>query len=153
MTHPEHDARMVDISSKDVTLREAVASCVVKMTSATRDSVIERSLEKGDALEVARIAGIMAAKRTAELIPLCHPISLTAIEVGFDEREDGIGVTVSVRTSERTGVEMEAMTAAAIAGLTIYDMVKGTERAVELSRVRLLEKTGGRSGRWEAPEN
>ncbi len=141
---------MVDVTRKDVTSREAIATCVVKMSPTTRDSVTARSLDKGDALEVARIAGIMAAKKTSELIPLCHPIGLGAVEVAFDERDEGIGVTVTVRTAERTGVEMEAMTAAAIAGLTIYDMVKASERDVEVTHVRLLRKSGGRSGVWEA---
>jgi cyclic pyranopterin phosphate synthase len=119
------------------------------MSPETRDAVTERSLDKGDALEVARIAGIMAAKKTAELIPLCHPIAIGGIDVGFDVVDDGITVTVTVRTTERTGVEMEAMTAAAVAGLTIYDMVKSTERGVTITDVRLLKKSGGRSGLWQ----
>jgi cyclic pyranopterin monophosphate synthase len=140
---------MVDVTQKDVTDREAVASCLVRMSPETRDAVTERSLDKGDALEVARIAGIMAAKKTSELIPLCHPIAIGGIEVGFDVVEDGITVTATVRTTERTGVEMEAMTAVAVAGLTIYDMVKGTERGVTITDVRLLKKSGGRSGTWQ----
>lgn len=141
---------MVDVSAKDVTQREAIAMCLVRMSPETRDLVTARSLDKGDALEVARIAAIMAAKKTAELIPLCHPISIGAIDVAFDEREEGIAVTVTVRTAERTGVEMEAMTACTVAGLTIYDMVKGTERGVTITDVRLLRKSGGRSGVWTA---
>ena len=148
--HPESEARMVDVTGKDVTHREAIAMCLVLMSPATRDLVAARSLDKGDALEVARIAAIMAAKKTAELIPLCHPIAIGAVDVAFDERDEGIAVTVTVRTAERTGVEMEAMTACAVAGLTIYDMVKGTERGVTITEVRLLRKSGGRSGTWTA---
>ena len=146
--HPEASARMVDVSGKEVTSREAVASGVVTMSPATRDLVSSRTLEKGDALEVARIAGIMAAKKTSELIPLCHPIAIEGIEVGFEERDEGIGIVATVRTSDKTGVEMEALTAVGVAALTIYDMVKGTERDVEIGEVRLLKKSGGRSGTW-----
>ena len=146
--HPETSARMVDVTGKDVTAREAVAAGVVVMSAATRDLVTSGSLDKGDALEVARIAGIMAAKRTSDLIPLCHPISIGAIELAFETREDGIGIVATVRTNERTGVEMEALTAVSVAALTIYDMVKGTERGVEIAGVRLLRKSGGRSGTW-----
>ena len=146
--HPETAARMVDVTGKDVTAREAVASALVAMSPATRDLVVARNLDKGDALEVARIAGIMAAKRTSELIPLCHPIAIGAIELAFEERDEGIGIVATVRTHDRTGVEMEALTAASVAALTIYDMVKGTERGVEITAVRLLSKSGGRSGTW-----
>jgi cyclic pyranopterin phosphate synthase len=148
MKHPESDARMVDVTAKDVTTREAVASGFVRMAPSTREAITEGRLQKGDALETARIAGIMAAKKTSELIPLCHPISVGAVEVAFDERDDGIGIVASVRTNERTGVEMEALTAVSVAALTIYDMVKGVERGVEISDVRLLRKSGGRSGEW-----
>ena len=146
--HPETEARMVDVSGKEVTVREAVASGVVVMSRATRELVSSRSLDKGDALEVARIAGIMAAKKTAELIPLCHPIAIEGVDLAFDERDEGIGIVATVRTSDKTGVEMEAMTAVAAAALTIYDMVKGTERGVEVREVKLLRKSGGRSGTW-----
>jgi cyclic pyranopterin phosphate synthase len=146
--HPEAQARMVDVSSKEVTVREAVASGLVRMTSDTRRLVTQRALDKGDALSVARVAGIMAAKRTSELIPLCHPIGIDAIEVEFAEQDEGIEIKATVRTSERTGVEMEALTAVAVAALTIYDMVKGTERGVEVTDVRLQRKSGGRSGEW-----
>jgi cyclic pyranopterin phosphate synthase len=149
--HPEADARMVDVTAKDVTHREAVAEGAVRMSSDTRRLVVERRLDKGDALEVARIAGIMAAKRTSELIPLCHPISLGAVEVSFEPSEDGIAISARVKTSERTGVEMEAMMAVSVAALTIYDMVKGTERGVEIGDVRLVRKSGGRSGEWVRP--
>jgi cyclic pyranopterin monophosphate synthase len=149
--HPEAEARMVDVTSKEVTPRRAVASCTVVMSETTRDLVAERKLEKGDALEVARIAGIMAAKRTSELIPLCHPIGLGSVEVALAPVDRGVEIVATVKTAERTGVEMEALTAAAVAGLTVYDMVKGVERGVEVTEVRLLEKTGGKSGAWHRP--
>jgi len=153
MTHPEAQARMVDVTAKSVTAREALASCLVVMSESTRALVQERKLDKGDALEVARVAGIMAAKKTSELVPLCHPISVGAVEVFFEQCDEGIEVWARVRTSERTGVEMEAMTAVAVAGLTIYDMVKGTERGVQITALRLLQKSGGRSGLWTAPDH
>jgi cyclic pyranopterin monophosphate synthase len=146
--HPEAEARMVDVSAKDVTVREAEAEAVVHMSGATRDLVAARRLEKGDALEVARIAGIMAAKRTSDLIPLCHPIGIDGVEVDLAPTEAGIAITARVKTAERTGVEMEAMTAVSVAALTVYDMVKGTERGVAIGDVRLVRKTGGRSGEW-----
>jgi cyclic pyranopterin phosphate synthase len=146
--HPETEARMVDVTGKDVTAREAVAGCVVRMSVETRDLIVGRKLDKGDALEVARVAGIMGAKRTAELIPLCHPIALGAIDLSFEPTDSGIAITSRVRTADRTGVEMEALTAAAVAALTIYDMVKGVERAVVIDELRLLAKSGGRSGDW-----
>lgn len=147
--HPESEARMVDVTAKDVTDREALAAGSVLMSPSTADLVFERRLDKGDALEVARIAGIMAAKKTSELIPLCHPIAIGAVEVTFDRAERGVEIKARVRTSERTGVEMEALSAVSVAALTIYDMVKGIERAVEITDVRLLRKSGGRSGLWE----
>jgi cyclic pyranopterin phosphate synthase len=149
--HPEAEARMVDVTAKEVTDRRAVASGSVLMSPQTRDLIVERKLEKGDALEVARIAGIMAAKRTADLIPLCHPIGIGAVEVGLRPVDRGIEIEATVRTAERTGVEMEALTAVAVAALTVYDMVKGIERDVEIAAVRLLEKTGGKSGDWRRP--
>ena len=150
MSHPESEAKMVDVTTKAVTVREATAACLVVMSSETRALVTERKLEKGDALEVARIAGIMAAKKTSELIPLCHPIVLGAVEVSLTATDVGIEVTATVRTAERTGVEMEALSAVTIAGLTIYDMVKGVERGVSITDVRLLRKSGGRSGDWRS---
>jgi cyclic pyranopterin monophosphate synthase len=147
--HPETEARMVDVTSKEVTDREALAAGSVVMSSSTADLVFERRLNKGDALEVARIAGIMAAKKTSELIPLCHPLAIAAVEVSFDRSERGVEITALVRTSERTGVEMEALSAVSVAALTIYDMVKGTERGVVITDLRLLRKSGGRSGLWE----
>jgi cyclic pyranopterin monophosphate synthase len=146
--HPESSARMVDVSGKDVTVRTAVAEGLVKMSARTRALVAERKLDKGDALEVARIAGIMAAKKTSELVPLCHPIGIDAVAVTLEPVTEGVAIRAEVRTSERTGVEMEALTATSVAALTIYDMVKGTERGVEISGVRLVSKSGGRSGDW-----
>lgn len=150
--HPESDARMVDITNKEMTAREATAGCTVVMSSATRDLVLSGSVPKGDALAVARVAGIMAAKSTANLIPLCHPIALGSVEVDFFSQQSGLDVTATARTVERTGVEMEALTAAAVAALTIYDMVKGTEAGVEITELRLLRKSGGKSGDYVAPE-
>jgi cyclic pyranopterin monophosphate synthase len=146
--HPETEARMVDVTAKEVTEREAVASGLIRMSQSTRDLVVKRALPKGDALEVARVAGIMGAKRTSDLIPLCHPIGLTAVEVDLRPVDDGIAITATARTAERTGVEMEALTAVCVASLTIYDMVKGTERGVQIEEVRLESKSGGRSGEW-----
>lgn len=149
--HPETRARMVDVTSKQVTVREAEARGSVRMSPATRALVIDGRLDKGDALEVARIAGIMAAKKTSDLIPLCHPLALGSVEVSFDVSDEGIETRAQVRTAERTGVEMEALTAVSVACLTIYDMVKGVERNVTISDVRLIRKTGGSSGDWSAP--
>jgi cyclic pyranopterin monophosphate synthase len=148
--HPETRARMVDVTGKDVTHREAVASGAVTMSRKTRDLVMKRELEKGDALEVARIAGIMGAKRTSDLIPLCHPLSLSSVDVVLEPDPDGLVVTATVRTVERTGVEMEALTAVAVAALTVYDMVKGVERGVRIGEVHLLSKSGGRTGTYKA---
>ena len=146
--HPETAARMVDITSKEVTTREATAEAFVHMSSATLERLNAGKIDKGDVLEVARIAGIMAAKKTADLIPLCHPITLGSVEVSFERQKDGILIVATAKTNERTGVEMEALTAASVAALTIYDMVKGIERGVEIGAVRLLSKSGGRSGEW-----
>ena len=140
---------MVDVTAKDVTDRKAVASCLVRMSETTLDLVMDRSLDKGDALKVARIAGIMAAKRTWDLIPLCHPIALGAVDMALERHADGIAIFATVKTAERTGVEMEALTAVSVAALTLYDMVKGTEREVEITDLRLEEKSGGRSGLWK----
>jgi cyclic pyranopterin monophosphate synthase len=147
--HPEATARMVDVTAKDVTDRRAVAVALIRMSESTRDLVMQRSLTKGDAVEIARIAGIMGAKRTADLIPLCHPIGIDAVEVRLDEHPQGIAIEATVKTAARTGVEMEALTAVTVAALTLYDMVKGTEREVEITDVRLIEKSGGRSGVWK----
>lgn len=143
-------ARMVDVSEKPSTSREAFAESVVRMAPATLRAV-RGGTSKGDALQVARIAGIMAAKRTSELIPLCHPLPLTSVEVDFEFVKGGVRVLARARVTGQTGVEMEALTAAAVAGLTLIDMTKGIERGVSIESVRLLEKSGGRSGAWKRP--
>jgi cyclic pyranopterin phosphate synthase len=141
---------MVDVGGKPVTDRRAVARAVVAMSRETAVLVERGEAPKGDVLGTARIAGIQAAKRTAELIPLCHPLPLSFVDVVavVDAGAGTVTLTAEARTSGRTGVEMEAMTAAAVAALTVYDMVKGVERGVEVREVALLEKSGGRSGDW-----
>ncbi len=139
---------MVDVGSKDVTERLAVARAVVRMSAATASLVAAGDAPKGDVLGVARVAGIMAAKRTAELIPLCHPLPLSFVDVDAVVEDDRVVLTAEARTSGQTGVEMEAMTAASVAALTVYDMVKGVERGVSVEAVELLEKSGGKSGSW-----
>ena len=144
----EGNAHMVDVGSKEVTDRRAVAEATVLLGAATRKALFAGDLPKGDAAALARVAAIQAAKRTSELIPLCHPLPLSSVAVSIEQIESGARVTVTVTTSARTGVEMEAMTAAAVAALTIYDMVKGLERGAEIGPVRLLHKFGGASGEW-----
>lgn len=139
---------MVDVGAKASTHREAVAECLVRMAPATLAAVREATLAKGDALGVARLAGIMAAKRTPDLIPLCHPLALSGVEVDFELLDHGVRIVATARVTGQTGVEMEALTAAAVAGLTMIDMVKAVEKGVELEGVRLLAKSGGRSGEW-----
>ena len=148
------EARMVDVSEKPETERVAVAEGRVIMTSATLDAVLKGDAKKGDVLGAARIAGIMAAKRTHELIPLCHPLNVTKVDVdlGPDRQLPGIVVRATVRVTGRTGVEMEALTAVSVACLTIYDMVKAIERGMRIEGVRLVEKRGGKSGHWRAAE-
>jgi len=150
LTHLDRrgQARMVDVAAKPVTSREAVAECSVRMAPGTVAAVRDSELAKGDALAVARVAGIMAAKRTPDLIPLCHPLPISSVEVEFELQEDRVRVLATARVSGQTGVEMEALTAAAVAGLTLIDMVKGLEKGVYLENVRLLSKTGGKSGDW-----
>jgi cyclic pyranopterin phosphate synthase len=144
-------ARMVDVADKIATVREALAECIVRMAPATIKAVREGTA-KGDALQVARVAGIMAAKRTSELIPLCHPLPLSSVAVDFEFVTGGVRVVARVRVVGQTGVEMEALTAASVAGLTMIDMTKGVERGVFLESIRLLEKSGGRSGTWKRKE-
>jgi cyclic pyranopterin phosphate synthase len=143
-------ARMVDVGAKEVTERRAVASAVVRMSPATAARLADGDLPKGDALGVARLAGIMAAKRTPELIPLCHVVALAGVEVRIEVEAPAGLVTVeaAVRAADRTGVEMEALVAASTAALALYDMVKAVERGVVVERVRLEEKTGGVRGDW-----
>jgi cyclic pyranopterin monophosphate synthase len=150
---PEGSARMVDVGDKPVTQRTARAEGAVRMSRQAFDLVQGDAVEKGDVLGVARIAGIQAAKRTAELIPLCHPLNLDQIEVdlSLDSALPGVRAVASVRTSARTGVEMEALTAVAVACLTVYDMVKSADRGMHIEAIRLVQKAGGRSGEFNAP--
>jgi cyclic pyranopterin phosphate synthase len=157
LTHldPEGNARMVDVGAKPPTDRRAVARAVVRVSPATAAAVAAGDAPKGDVLGVARIAGIQAAKRTAELIPLCHPLPLSFVGVDgeIDAHAGVIVLTAEARTTGPTGVEMEALTAASVAALTVYDMVKGIERGAEIAEVVLLEKSGGRSGTWTRPSS
>jgi cyclic pyranopterin phosphate synthase len=154
LTHLDESgaARMVDVSDKRETLREATAECFVRMAPETARAIRESTLAKGDALAVARVAGLMAMKKVPELIPLCHPLFIQGGEVNFELREDGVLVTAHARMVGKTGVELEAMTAVAIAGLTLIDMVKALEKGVSLENVRLMVKTGGKSGDWRREE-
>jgi cyclic pyranopterin phosphate synthase len=144
----EGHVQMVDVGGKDTTDREATAEAHVVMEPSTRDRLFAGELPKGDALAVARVAGIMAAKRTAELIPLCHPIAITAVSIDITPSDHGAAVRATVSTRDRTGVEMEAMTATAVAALTVYDMIKGVQRGAYIDAVQLVAKSGGRSGEW-----
>ncbi len=152
LTHlDEHGtARMVDVGDKAATDRRAVARALVRMSPATAAKVLAGDAPKGDVLGTARIAGVLAAKRTGELIPLCHPVGLDHVDIDaeLDPAEGTVTLTASAAVTARTGVEMEAMTAAAVAALTVYDMVKGLERGVRVEAVELLSKSGGRSGDW-----
>jgi cyclic pyranopterin phosphate synthase len=139
---------MVDVGAKPVSDRRAVARAVVRMSPATAALVAAGDAPKGDVIGVARIAGIQAAKRTADLIPLCHPLPLSFVDVEIAIQADRVTITAEARTSGQTGVEMEAMTAASVAALTVYDMVKGVERGVTVGEVALIEKSGGKSGTW-----
>jgi len=156
LTHIDDEgaARMVDVSAKKITERIAVAEAVVRMQPETLQMVIEGSHKKGDVLAVARIAGIQAAKQCSNLIPLCHPLMLTSIDVELtpDTENSCIHVRSRCKLTGRTGVEMEALTAASIAALTVYDMCKAVDRGMVIESVRLLEKSGGRSGEWKASE-
>ncbi len=144
-------AHMVDISAKPATRREAVTEGFISIAPPTLAKIAANALAKGDVLATARIAGIMAAKRTAELIPLCHPLPVDAVSVDLVIETAGIRATASVVTTHGTGVEMEALTAVSVALLTVYDMAKASDRGMVISGVRLLRKAGGRSGEWRAP--
>jgi cyclic pyranopterin phosphate synthase len=146
------EARMVDVGAKPVTERTAIAEGFVRMEPQTLNLILEGRAEKGDVLTTARIAGIMAAKRTHELIPLCHPLPLTQVMVDFEPSRDPCGIRVEAvaRVEGKTGVEMEALTAVSIACLTLYDMCKAADRGMSFSGIRLIEKTGGRSGTYKA---
>src|SRR5471030_574934 len=155
LTHlDEHGAaRMVDVSKKDPTDREAEAEAILRLSAEAFEAVIEGAIKKGDVLAAARIAGIMAAKKTSELIPLCHPIALTKANVDFepDASRSAIRIVASAKTSGQTGVEMEALTAASIAALTIYDMIKAVDKTAVIGDIRLISKSGGKSGEFVAP--
>jgi cyclic pyranopterin phosphate synthase len=139
-------ARMVDVSAKEETARTAVAKGFVVMQPATLALITAGAAPKGDVLAVARVAGIQAAKQTAALIPLCHPLPISAVNVDFEMTPCGVDITARVRTTGRTGVEMEALTAVSVAALTLYDMVKAVERGMRIEGIRVVEKTGGKSG-------
>ena len=150
LTHfnEEGHARMVDVTAKDATYREATAGAAVYLNAETFELVARGEMKKGDVLAVAQVAGIMAAKRTADVIPMCHPIALTGVDIAFTpDRERGvIKITATARCRGETGVEMEAMTAVSVAALTIYDMCKAAQRDIEIGAIRLLRKSGGKSG-------
>ena len=154
LTHfdAEGDAHMVDVSEKAVTSRVAKAESYIKMTPETLDIITEGRAKKGDVLGVARLAGIMAAKRTADLIPLCHPLPITKVSVDLtpDTALPGIRILATVKTTGQTGVEMEALTAASVTALTVYDMAKAVDKAMEIGGTRVVLKDGGKSGRYEA---
>jgi len=145
-------ARMVDVSAKAPTARTAVASGVLRTTAEVIDLLRRDGLPKGDALATARIAGIMAAKRTPDLVPLCHPIALSGVVVELEAEGAEVRVRATVRTTDRTGVEMEALTAVAVAGLTLHDMVKAVDPAAVMDNVRVERKDGGKTGTWTRPE-
>ena len=142
------DARMVDVSAKAVTARTATAAGRVRLSAEAVAALRSGSLPKGDALAVARIAGIQAAKRTPDLIPLCHPLAISAVDIEVEVTDDGVEIVATVKTTDRTGVEMEALTAVSVAGLAVVDMVKAVDRAAVISDVRVLAKSGGRRGDW-----
>jgi cyclic pyranopterin phosphate synthase len=150
LTHVDESgaARMVDVSAKDVTAREASASGRVLVSPAVVDLLRGAGVPKGDTLAVARLAGIMGAKQTPSLIPLCHPLALSAVSVDLTVADDAVGIRATVRTTDRTGVEMEALTAVAVAALTVVDMVKAVDKAAVITDVRVEAKSGGKSGDW-----
>ncbi len=152
LTHLDNNgaAHMVDVSAKADTLREAVAEGHIGMSSEALAAIRDGSAQKGDVLATSRIAGIMAAKKTSELIPLCHPLMLSKVSVDFVFEDEGIRATSLVRLTGQTGVEMEAMTAVSVALLTIYDMAKALDKAMVISGIRLMSKSGGKSGDWQA---
>ena len=141
-------ARMVDVSGKDVTARSATASGKVLVSAEVVALLRGDGVPKGDALGVARVAGILAAKRTPDLVPLCHPLAISGVTVDLEVQDDGVAITATVKTTDRTGVEMEALTAVSVAGLTVVDMVKAVDKAAVITDVRVEEKTGGKSGTY-----
>ena len=150
----EGHANMVDITDKQITKREATATATVKLNAETFTLIKQGDMKKGDVLAVAQVAGIMAAKRTPEIIPMCHPIMMTGVDISFspDEKSSTIGITAIVRCKGETGVEMEALTAVSTAALTIYDMCKAVQKDIEITGIRLLKKTGGKSGDYSLEE-
>jgi len=154
LTHFDREGRavMVDVSGKEETARVAVAGGSIIMQKATLDLIVAGGVRKGDVLSVARLAGIMAAKRTADLIPLCHPIALSAVTVDLtcDPARNAVDITATCKVAGRTGVEMEALTAVAVAALTVYDMCKAVDRGMTIADIRLIKKSGGKSGTYEA---
>lgn len=153
LTHLDEQgrARMVDVGGKAETARIAIASGRIRMSEPALAAIRDGNVAKGDVLATARIAGFMAAKKTAELIPLCHPLALDAVAVDFAFEDDAVRATASASLTGRTGVEMEAMTATCVALLTIYDMAKAIDKGMVIEQVRLIEKRGGKSGHWQAP--
>ncbi|CAH0352333.1 cyclic pyranopterin monophosphate synthase MoaC [Sphingobium sp. CECT 9361] len=152
LTHldAEGAARMVDVSAKATTVREAVATGRIDMIPEAAEAIAQGLVKKGDVLAVARVAGIMAAKKTADLIPLCHPLPLSAVTVDFDLDDTGVSAKATARTAAQTGVEMEALTAVSVALLTVYDMAKALDKGMTIHSIALLSKTGGKSGDWHA---
>lgn len=146
-------AHMVDISAKDATVRIAVASGRIRMQPETADVIRSGTAQKGDVLGVAQVAGIMAAKNTPQMIPMCHPLMLTGTDIAFDVQRDAVDITATVKTTGKTGVEMEALTAASVAALTIYDMVKAIDRGMTIENIRVESKTGGASGDWQRQDD
>jgi cyclic pyranopterin monophosphate synthase len=153
LTHVDESgaARMVDVSGKQVTAREATASGRVLVSATVVDLLRGDGVPKGDALGVARVAGIMAAKRTPDLVPLCHPVAISGVTVDLTVADDAVEIAATVRTTDRTGVEMEALTAVSVAALTVVDMVKAVDKAAVITDVRVESKSGGRSGDWSRP--
>ena len=152
LTHIGEDgrARMVDVSDKAATAREAVAEGFVRMSAATLALAVSGEGAKGDVRAVAEVAGVMAAKKTSDLVPMCHPLALSKVEVKVEAADGGLAVTARVKTTGQTGVEMEALTAVSVACLTLYDMLKAAEKSMVIEGVRLVSKTGGKSGDWAA---
>jgi cyclic pyranopterin phosphate synthase len=155
LTHVDESgaARMVDVSGKEVTVRVAVASGRVLVSAQVVALLRGEGVPKGDALGVARVAGIMAAKRTSDLIPLCHPLAIAGVEVDLDVLDDAVAITATVRTADRTGVEMEALAAVSVAALTVVDMVKAVDKAAVITDIRIESKSGGKSGTWQRTQH
>ena len=153
LTHVDESgaARMVDVSGKAVTSREAVASGRVRVSAQVVELLRGDGVPKGDALGAARVAGILAAKRTSDLVPLCHPLAISGVVVDLEVADEAVEITATVRTSDRTGVEMEALTAVCVAALTVVDMVKAVDKAAVIDDVKIIRKSGGRSGTWTRP--